>query len=150
MTIARAVAVALLALLALAPALPMGGYKEYALHVMIQILIWSFIGGAWSLMGRFSLVSLGHGAFLGLGAYTTTLLWNFWGVSPWAGVFVTVALTIALALVIAYPCSRFQVVGHYFALVTLAFGEVIRLLIIAERDWTGGSLGVSLKPAGGD
>ncbi len=50
----------------------------------------------------------------------------------------------------ASPCSRFQVVGHYFGLVTLAFGEVIRLLIIAERDWTGGSLGVSLKPAGGD
>ncbi len=150
MTIARAVAVAMLALLALAPSLPMGGYKEYALHVMIQILIWSFIGGAWSLMGRFGLVSLGHGAFLGLGAYTTTLLWNFWGVSPWAGALVTVVLTIALALVIAYPCSRFQVVGHYFALVTLAFGEVIRLLIIAERDWTGGSLGVSLKPAAGD
>jgi branched-chain amino acid transport system permease protein len=149
-TLARALAVAMLALLALAPALPMGGYKEYALHVMIQILIWSFIGGAWSLMGRFGLVSLGHGAFLGLGAYTTTLLWNFWGVSPWAGAFVTVVLTVALALVIAYPCSRLQVVGHYFALVTLAFGEVIRLLIIAERDWTGGSLGVSLKPAAGD
>jgi branched-chain amino acid transport system permease protein len=150
MSVARGLAVAALALLALAPALPMGGYKQYALHVMIQILIWSFIGGAWSLMGRFGLVSLGHGAFLGLGAYTTTLLWNFWGVSPWAGAFVTIALTIGLALVIAYPCSRFQVVGHYFGLVTLAFGEVIRLLIIAERDWTGGSLGVSLKPAAGD
>jgi branched-chain amino acid transport system permease protein len=149
-TVARAIAVVLLALLALAPALPMGGYKQYAMHVLIQILIWSFIGGAWSLMGRFGLVSLGHGAFLGLGAYTTTLLWNFWGVSPWAGALVTVVLTIALALVIAYPCSRFQVVGHYFGLVTLAFGEVIRLLIIAERDWTGGSLGVSLKSAGGD
>jgi branched-chain amino acid transport system permease protein len=150
MTVPRTLSVALLALLALAPALPMGGYKQYALHVMIQILIWSFIGGAWSLMGRFGLVSLGHGAFLGLGAYTTTLLWNFWGVSPWAGALVTIVLTIGLALVIAYPCSRFQVVGHYFGLVTLAFGEVIRLLIIAERDWTGGSLGVSLKPAGGD
>jgi branched-chain amino acid transport system permease protein len=149
-TIARALGVAMLALLALAPALPMGGYKQYALHVMIQILIWSFIGGAWSLMGRFGLVSLGHGAFLGLGAYSTTLLWNFWGVSPWVGALVTVGLTTVLALVIAYPCSRFQVVGHYFGLVTLAFGEVIRLLIIAERDWTGGSLGVSLKPAGGD
>ncbi len=150
MTIARALGVALLALLALAPALPLGGYKQYALHVLIQILIWSFIGGAWSLMGRFGLVSLGHGAFLGLGAYTTTLLWNFWGVSPWAGALVTVVLTTGLALVIAYPCSRFQVVGHYFGLVTLAFGEVIRLLIIAERDWTGGSLGVSLKPSGAD
>ncbi len=47
------------------PVLPLGGTHEYILHVMIQIFIWSFIGGAWSLMGRFGLVSLGHGAFLG-------------------------------------------------------------------------------------
>jgi branched-chain amino acid transport system permease protein len=40
------------------------------------------------------------------------------------------------------------VVGHYFALVTLAVGEVVRLLIIAERDWTGGSLGLTLRAAG--
>ncbi len=49
---------------------------------------------------------------------------------------------------LGYPCFRFRVVGHYFALVTLALGEVIRLLIIAERDWTGGSLGLTLKDAG--
>jgi branched-chain amino acid transport system permease protein len=61
-----------------------------------------------------------------------------------------VLLTVALAVVIGYPCSRFQVVGHYFGLVTLAVSEVVRLLIIAERDWTGGSLGVSLKPAPSD
>ena len=150
MSPARVVAAALLALLLVAPGVPMGGMKQYVLHVMIQIFIWSFIGGAWALMGRFGLVSLGHGAFLGLGAYTTTLLWNFYGLSPWVGMLVAVALTAAFALVVAYPCSRFRVVGHYFALVTLAVGEVIRLLIIAERDWTGGSLGVSLKPAAGD
>jgi branched-chain amino acid transport system permease protein len=59
-----------------------------------------------------------------------------------------VALTALFAAVVAYPCSRFRVVGHYFGLVTLAVGEVVRLLIIAERDWTGGSLGLTLKPAG--
>ena len=146
----RALVPVLAALLALAPLVPMAGMKQYVLHVMIQILIWSFIGGAWSLMGRFGLVSLGHGAFLGLGAYATVLLWNFWAWSPWLGGGVAVVLTAILAAVVAYPCSRFQVVGHYFGLVTLAVGEVIRLLIIAERDWTGGSLGVSLKPVGGD
>jgi len=146
----RALVPVLAALLALAPLVPMAGMKQYVLHVMIQILIWSFIGGAWSLMGRFGLVSLGHGAFLGLGAYATVLLWNFWAWSPWLGGVVAVVLTAILAAVVAYPCSRFQVVGHYFGLVTLAVGEVIRLLIIAERDWTGGSLGVSLKPVGGD
>lgn len=147
---ARAAAALLLVLLVLTPFLPMGGMGIYVLHVMIQIFIWSFIGGAWSLMGRFGLVSLGHGAFLGLGAYTTTLLWNFYGLNPWLGTIVALALTAVLALVVAYPCSRFQVVGHYFGLVTLAVGEVVRLLIIAERDWTGGSLGLSLKSAGGD
>jgi branched-chain amino acid transport system permease protein len=148
--VARVIGIALVALLAAAPFLPMRGMKQYVLHVMIQILVWSFIGGAWSLMGRFGLVSLGHGAFLGLGAYATVLLWNFYGLTPWLGGAVAVVLTAALAVVVAYPCSRFQVVGHYFGLVTLAVGEVIRLLIIAERDWTGGSLGVSLKPAGAD
>jgi branched-chain amino acid transport system permease protein len=147
----RRLAVSVLAvLLALAPLVPMGGMKQYVLHVMIQVLIWAFIGSAWSLMGRFGLVSLGHGAFLGLGAYATVLLWNFWGWSPWLGGAVAVALTAVMATVVAYPCSRFQVVGHYFGLVTLAVGEVVRLLIIAERDWTGGSLGVSLKPAGAE
>ena len=146
----RVAGAALLALLALGPFLPMGGMRQYILHVLIQILIWSFIGGAWSVMGRFGLVSLGHGAFLGLGAYTVTLLWNFYSLTPWIGGVAAAALTVVVALVVAYPCSRFQVVGHYFALVTLAVGEVVRLLIIAERNWTGGSLGLSLKPATGD
>jgi branched-chain amino acid transport system permease protein len=133
-----------------APLFLTGGVGQYALHVLIQIFIWSFIGQAWSLMGRFGLVSLGHGAFLGLGAYTVALLWNFFHLTPWIGAVVAVAGTALFAAVVAYPCSRFRVVGHYFALVTLAVGEVVRLLIIAERDWTGGSLGLTLKTAGAD
>ena len=58
------------------------------------------------------------------------------------------AAAVVLALIVAYPCSRFGIVGHYFGLVTLAVGEVVRLLLIAERDWTGGSLGLTLKTAG--
>ena len=147
---ARLTAAAVLALIAAAPFLPMGGMRQYALHVLVQIFIWSFIGGAWSLMGRFGLISLGHGAFLGAGAYTTTLLWNVWGLTPWLGVLVAVAGAVVIGLVLGYPCFRFRVVGHYFALVTLAVGEVVRLLIIAERDWTGGSLGVTLKASAGE
>jgi len=146
----RAVGLALVVLLLVAPFAPMGGMRQYVFHVVIQIFIWSFIGGAWSLMGRFGLISLGHGAFLGIGAYTAVLLWNFFGLTPWLGGVAAVALAALLAAVVAYPCSRLQVVGHYFALVTLAVGEVVRLLIIAERDWTGGSLGLSLKPSAGD
>jgi branched-chain amino acid transport system permease protein len=141
-------AAALGALLLATPLVLTGGWGQYALHVLIQIFIWSFIGQAWSLMGRFGLVSLGHGAFLGLGAYTVALLWNFFGLTPWIGAVVSVVATGLFAAVIAYPCSRFRLVGHYFTLMTLAVGEVIRLLIIAERDWTGGSLGLTLKTAG--
>jgi branched-chain amino acid transport system permease protein len=145
-----AVVAVLLGLLLLVPLVLTGGLGQYVLHVMIQIFIWSFIGQAWSLMGRFGLVSLGHGAFLGLGAYTVALLWNFFRLTPWVGVVAAVAGTAVFAAVVAYPCSRFRVVGHYFALVTLAVGEVIRLLIIAERDWTGGSLGLTLRSAESD
>jgi branched-chain amino acid transport system permease protein len=144
----RVIATPLGALLLALPFFLTGGLGQYALHVLIQVFIWSFIGQAWSLMGRFGLVSLGHGAFLGLGAYTVALLWNFFHLTPWIGAIVAVALTALFAAVVAYPCSRFRVVGHYFGLVTLAVGEVVRLLIIAERDWTGGSLGLTLKPSG--
>jgi branched-chain amino acid transport system permease protein len=150
MTSARALGVVILGVLAALPWVPMAGMREYVVFVMVQIFIWSFIGQAWSLMGRFGLVSLGHGAFLGVGAYTTTLLWNFYGLTPWLGVVVAMVAAVVLALIVAYPCSRFGIVGHYFGLVTLAVGEVVRLLLIAERDWTGGSLGLTVKPVGRD
>ena len=59
---------------------------QYPLHLLIMILIWSLVYTAWSLMGRFGLVSLGHGAFMSIGAYVTALLWNYSGISPWIGI----------------------------------------------------------------
>src|SRR5262249_9221941 len=96
----------------------------YFMHLVIQILLWGFVFLAWSLMGRFGFVSLGHGAFMGVGAYVPALLWNYYGVTPWIGIPLGVALSVLLALVIGYPCFRFKVVGHYFALVTLALSQV--------------------------
>ena len=120
----------------------------YFLHVIIQILLFGFIYSAWSIMGRFGLVSLGHGAFMGVGAYVPALLWNYYGVTPWAGIPLGVALSALLALVIGYPCFRFKVVGHYFALVTLALSQVVMLTVVAARDVTGGSLGFTPNAVG--
>ena len=53
------------------------------------------------------------------------------------------AFSAVVALIIGYPCFRFRIVGHYFALVTLALSEVTRLIIVASRDQTGGSLGAT-------
>lgn len=134
--------VAVLAL-AIAPLFGLGGY---ALHLIITALLWSFIYTCWSLMGRVGLVSFGHGAFIGVGAYTVVLAWNFLGWSPWLSAPLAVVLAVALAAMVGWPCFRFGIVGHYFAIVTLALAEIVRLVIVGLRDWSGGTLGVTPKP----
>ena len=115
--------------------------QKYYLHLAIQILLWAFIYTGWSLMGRFGLTSLGHGAFTGVGAYVTVLLWNYAGLTPLIGIPIAVILAAVLGLVVGYPCFRQRITGHYFALLTLALAEFVRLCIIGLRDLTGGSLG---------
>ena len=129
-----------LALLAIAPLLGIGNYP---LHMLVLVLLWGYIYTSWSVMGRLGLVSFGHGAFMGIGAYTVVMLWNHFGVSPWLGAIAALAVTALIAFVIGYPCFRFKIIGHYFALVTLALSEVTRLIIVALRDQTGGSLGAT-------
>ena len=116
---------------------------NYPLHLAILVLLWGYIYTSWALMGRLGLVSFGHGAFMGIGAYTVVMLWNHFGLSPWLGALAALAFAALVALVIGYPCFRFRIVGHYFALVTLALSEVARLVIVALRDQTGGSLGAT-------
>jgi branched-chain amino acid transport system permease protein len=121
--------------------LPFVYRSPYPLHILILILIWSFAYTSWSMMGRFGLVSLGHGGFMGVGAYVTALMWNHLGISPWIGIPIAMVTAGVLALIVAYPCFRFRITGHYFALVTLALSGIVLQVITATRDWTGGSLG---------
>jgi branched-chain amino acid transport system permease protein len=122
-------------------ALPFVYPAPYPLHIAVLILIWSFAYTSWSVMGRFGLTSLGHGGFMGLGAYVTALAWNRGGVSPWLGIPLALAAGGLLALIVAYPCFRLRITGHYFALVTLALSGIVLQVITATRDYTGGSLG---------
>jgi branched-chain amino acid transport system permease protein len=131
-------------------AVPFIGVPPYWLHIMIVILIWSFAYTGWSVMGRFGLVSLGHGAFMGIGAYGTALLWNHAGLTPWVGIPVSMLLAGGFALLIGYPCFKYKIVGHYFALVTLALSVIVGQVIVATRKHTGGSLGYTPEPHGGE
>ncbi len=133
--------------LAALAAAPFSGLGNYPLHLLIQVLLWGFVYTGWSIMGRLGMVSFGHGAFLGIGAYVIVMGWNHWGLTPWIGLPIALLLTAVIAFLIGYPCFRFKIVGHYFALVTLALSEIARLLIVALRDQTGGSLGVTPKTA---
>ena len=135
------IGLAALILVPLAVRLVFPAAEKYYLHLLIQILIWSFIYTGWSLMGRFGLTSLGHGAFTGIGAYVMVLLWNFAGITPWLGIPVAIVVSVVVALLVGYPCFHLRIVGHYFALLTLALTEFVRLCIVGLRDFTGGSLG---------
>jgi branched-chain amino acid transport system permease protein len=127
---------------------PLLKVSPYILHIATLIFIWAFIATAWSYMGRFGLVSLGHGAFIGIGAYTAGLMFNHLALSPWVGMILGGLLAALLALIVGWACFRFGVMGDYFALLTLALGEIVSLLLVAFRDQTGGSLGFTLKRVG--
>lgn len=122
--------------------------SSYLIHILILFFIWSAITTAWSYMGRFGIVSLGHGAILGIAAYTTALLFNYYKLSPLIGMWIAVLLAVGFFAGLGYFCFRFGVIGHYFAITTLVGAMVIYLLIINFRDITGGSLGLTLHPLG--
>jgi branched-chain amino acid transport system permease protein len=122
-------------------ALPFVYRQPYPLHLMVLVLIWSFVYTSWSVMGRFGLVSFGHGGFMGIGAYVTALLWNNFHLTPWLGIPLAMLAAAAVAVLIGYPCFRFRITGHYFALLTLALSVIVLQLITATRSYTGGSLG---------
>jgi branched-chain amino acid transport system permease protein len=145
---AALIGVPILLLLPLAVRFALPDAEKYYLHLLIQILIWSFIYTGWSLMGRFGLTSFGHGAFTGIGAYGTVLLWNYLGLTPWLGIPVSVVIAVVVALLVGYPCFHLRIVGHYFALLTLALTEFVRLCIVGLRDFTGGSLGTQPRRFG--
>jgi branched-chain amino acid transport system permease protein len=116
---------------------------SYYVHVLIFVLLYVGLSSAWNLMGGFAgQLSLGHAGFFGIGAYTSTLLLLKFGLSPWIGMLAGVLLGMVAGAAIGYPCFRLK--GPFFALATLAFGEVCRIVAIAWVDLTQGSNGLSI------
>ena len=115
----------------------------YYLHLLILVLLYAGVSSAWNLMGGFAgQLSLGHAGFFGIGAYTSALLFLNFGLSPWIGMVVGALLAAVAGAVIGYPCFRLK--GPFFALATLAFGEVLRIVAIAWISLTQGSNGLSI------
>jgi len=118
---------------------------RYLIHVLTLIFIFASASTYWSFMGRFGLVSLGHGAFFGLGAYTSSLLFNIYGLSPWIGMFIGGVFATSIAVIVGYPCFRYGVRGAYFSLVTLALSAAMMYTFSAMRGITGGLLGLTIR-----
>lgn len=115
-------------LLALALVLPLGG-SQYLIHLGAMILLFAYLGVAWNILGGYAgQFSFGHAAFFGLGAYTSTLLNIHYGVSPWIGMGLGGLAGVLLGLLSGVLSFRYGLRGPYFALVMLAFAEMLRLL----------------------
>lgn len=90
-------------------------------------------------------MSIGHGAFIGIAAYSVGILFNRYNLSPWIGMIIGLAAVVLLAGTFGLSCFRYGITGHYFAITSLVLTEILVLLIIAFREVTGGRLGFTLK-----
>ena len=112
-------------------------------NLFVLLFVFSALSVAWNIVGGYAgQLSLGHAVFYGIGGYTATLLTQNFGISPWFGMLAGAAISAAVAILISYPTLRLR--GPFFALATIAILEVVRLLVIHEESWTGGSSGISL------
>ena len=117
--------------------------RGYWIRVLTLTLLFAAMAQAWNIVGGLAnQVSLGHAAFFGIGAYASTILLVTYGLSPWIGLAIGAVLASVAALVIAVPTMRLR--GHYFALATLAFGEVMRVVANTWASLTGGPVGISV------
>jgi len=124
--------------------LPLVGVSSYLMHIFILVIIYSMIGMAWNLLGGYcGQVSFGHAAFFGVGAYTAGLLYSKLGVSAWWGLPLSIFVVTAFSLVIGFICLRLR--GPYFALATLAMGEVLRVTSENLVTFTGGDVGIMIR-----
>ncbi len=140
--IAKLIAVAgVVAALAIAPFL-----GDYALRILITIVVYAMMAlGTNVILGLAGQLSLSHAAFFAIGAYSSALLTTHYGLDAWSAMAVGAMLAAAAGALISLV--TFRVRGYYLALVTLAFAELVRIIIGHWNSFTGGMMGVRAIPA---
>jgi branched-chain amino acid transport system permease protein len=135
-------AVALGLLLLAALAFPYAFRLPYHRDVAIKLFLYAMLAQAWNILaGYCGQVSLGHAVFFGTGAYTSSVWQTAGGGNPWVGLVAGVLIAAALSVAIGYPCFRLR--GHYFAIATIAVGEIVHTLAI-NWEFIGGARGLTL------
>src|ERR1700742_591851 len=113
--------------------------------VVVLSFLFAGLALAWNIAGGCAgLISFGHAAFFGIGAYTSTILFLNYNVTPWLGI-VAGAIAAAIAgAVLSLICARLK--GPFFILSSLAFAEVVRIIALNWSSVTGGAEGLSIPP----
>ena len=121
--------------------------SSFAIDIFIRILLFSFIGVAWNLMGGYAKqLSLGHAAYFGLGAYTSTILQIDFGISPWIGMIAGGVVAMLASLPIGWLCFRLR--GPYFTIATIATAQALMLIFLKFRDFAWGAEGTTIPNLG--
>lgn len=127
---------------AIALAFPLFIRTDYTLQVMFRICLFAALGLAWNIVGGYAgQLSLGHAAYFGVGAYGLALFAKA-GVPPWPALGLAIVVAVIGAALIGLVSFRLR--GPYFALCTIAFAEVVRLIAKNLPDVTGGDVGVQV------
>ena len=125
--------------------LPVLVRNPYYLGVLVFVGIYSLITiGLSMLMGYAGQISLGHAGFFAIGAYTSGLLTTKGGFPPLFAFLVAILLTACVAFLIGVPSLKLR--GHYLAMATLGFGEIVHIALNASVDLTGGPSGFGEIP----
>lgn len=115
--------------------------SSYYQHLMIIIFMWVVIGSSWNLLAGYTgQVSFGHAIFFGVGAYTAGILAVKLGISAWWGMVFGGFFSMLVGLFVGWICFRLR--GPYFALATLAGGEIFRLIATNWESLTEGMMGI--------
>lgn len=102
---------------------------RYLLSVGISVLIMALLGQSWNIMSGYAgQFSFGHAAFFGVGAYTSSILYVDYRISPWIGMIAGMCFAAMVGALIGILSFRYKLRGDFFALVTLAFAEILRVL----------------------
>src|SRR5260370_25721107 len=114
--------------------------SQFSHHVMILILLYALMAQSWNVVAGLSgQISLGHAIFFGIGAYSSTVLFAKYSITPWAGLLVGMALSALAAVAIGVPTLRLR--GHYFAIATLLIGTSVQI-VFQRWDWVGAASGL--------
>ncbi len=118
--------------------------KPYVLHMGVVLFLAVIQGQAWNVIGGYTgQYSVGHAAFFGIGAYTTTMLLEVNKIAPWWGIWAAIAGAVLLSLIIGSITFRLR--GPYFVLASISVAEIIRLAALYYKDFTRGAEGFLLN-----
>jgi branched-chain amino acid transport system permease protein len=134
-----------LIVIALLGAVPLITSSNLVLNFLIIALLVALVGQGWNLLGGYGgQYSFGHAAFFGTGAYVTAVLQVRYGINAWLGFCIGIAAGALVGALIGALSFRSGLKGSYFALVTLAFAEVLRI-VASVAPVTGAGVGTLIK-----